>query len=133
MEFYGYVNADGSVNEGCTGLTITNVSAGTYSIVVNDFLPITTTELNDSNMAPNANGTGVTKTVATFVSPISLTLGTSNPINKASFSEGSINANGNLVFSVLTSQAPSAGGASALLNLPFCFRIVLSTVKEVRM
>lgn len=133
VEFYGIVSANGSVAQGCTGLTITNPSAGNYVITVNDLVPITAADLSNASMSAAANGTGATKTVSVFCCALNPTLAATNQtIASITFTEAQLNSNNQLFFNVVTQLAPSTGGAGVATSIAFSFRIVISTIRSVR-
>ena len=132
MEYYGIVNANGSVNQGCTGLTVAKTGTGVYTLTLQDTVPITAADLTNTSMTNAANGTGVTKTAACLVNPISPTLTSTPALFYATASEPVVNGAGFLVFTINTTTAPNTGGVEALADGMFTFKIMVTTVDRGR-
>lgn len=139
IELYGTVNANGSVNSGCVGVTIQKTGTGVYNILINDLVPINPLDFDNTNqpsnlsMAPEANGTQVTKTFICLADPFSTTaLSASSSIPVAVPSKGSSSSIGVASFTVLTGLSPSTGGAAVAADVPFNFKIVSSTLRSQR-
>lgn len=134
MEFYGIVNGNGTFNTGGAGVTVVRTGVGLYNLFVNDSNNIIASDLTDTNMAYSANGTGVTKTASCFVTILNTTItATSSPIKSITCSKADIDStSGALKFAIAISQAPSGGGAYTAVDSPFTFKVVLSSIQDVR-
>jgi len=139
VEFYGVVNADGSVNSGCVGVLINKTGTGAYTISFNDLLPINPLDFDNTNQPSNldmsaaANGTQVTKTFVCLADPFaSGALSAASPIPVAVPSKGAASAIGVASFNIVTGNIPNTGGAPVAADVSFNFKIVSSTLRSSR-
>lgn len=130
IEYYGFVAANGTVNTGARGVTVSRTAAGTYRLTLIDQVPIYASDLADTNMAASANGTGVTKTCVCHVSAVSPGVAATNLMSSAYSGEPVLSTTGSVTFNVITAQMPAAGGASVLADNAFYFKIVVSSMAK---
>jgi hypothetical protein len=130
IEYYGFVATNGSINTGARGVTVAKTGTGTYRLTLQDQVPIYVSDIEDTNMAASANGTGVTKTCACHVTAVSPGVAATNLMSSAYSGEPVLSTNGSVVFNILTAQMPATGGTPVAADNAFYFKIVVSSMAK---